>query len=134
MDAGFLFRSAALAAPGAVKSERRLLMFRGSMAKALVGLVLVAAMPGRASAGSWQYCLGFSYPDNTAFVSPAVAEQAGAEGAFRELLERSGRRIGEVQCPRADTKETILEMQHYAIRYNTMNGVAVVSLRPGSAD
>ncbi|MGA7975441.1 MAG: hypothetical protein WCA36_21810 [Pseudolabrys sp.] len=97
----------------------------------LIALATIIAFSASASAHEWQYCLAPSFTDHKFYVStpvPARKPLGNADRAYARVLNRSGLRYSDIQCPMADGRHTIADMRRQALRLNSELGMAIVPL------
>jgi len=106
-------------------------LFRGLLTKFLAGLALMVAVSQTALAADWQYCLAPSQNENKVYIStpfPSSGAWGNPESALDRMLNQSGVRHDDVQCPRADDKPSIETMRQEAISFNHKVGNEIVNL------
>ncbi|MFZ0847411.1 MAG: hypothetical protein WAM62_16620 [Pseudolabrys sp.] len=100
--------------------------------KAVMTLAMALSLCRTAAAAEWQYCLAPSNEEHKIYFSGAFATNAGvgsADSSFEQALIQARLSHDEVQCPRADTENSILAMMQDAVAYNQKIGRKVVYVR-----
>jgi hypothetical protein len=105
--------------------------------RALLALALTLSLSQMARAADWRYCLAPSHAEHKIYMTaafPANTPMDDAETQLASMLNRSGVRYDDVQCPRSDDESALLTMQQHAININRELGNQVIDLRwkPGS--
>jgi hypothetical protein len=112
-------------------SFRSPLLLRTSLTISLTGLTLIAASSQAAMATDWQYCLAPSHKEHKVYIStpfPSSGAWGNPDSALDRMLNQSGVRHDDVQCPRADDEPSIETMRQEAISFNHIAGNEIVNL------
>jgi hypothetical protein len=89
--------------------------------RALAVLGIIVSISEVASAAEWQYCLAPSNNEHKIYFSGAFATNAGpgsADSSFERALVLARLSHDEVQCPRADDENSVIQMIQDAVKYN----------------
>ena len=99
--------------------------------KVMGGFALTLALSQAASAVDWQYCLAPSHAEHKVYMSapfPSDWAPGSADNALDRVLNQSGVRHDDVQCPRANDESSIIVMRQQAIGFNHLAGNEIVNL------
>ena len=97
----------------------------------LTGFALMVASPQSGLAAEWQYCLAPSHAEHKVYMSapfPSNGAWGTADSNLDRLLNQSGVKHDDVQCPRAGDERSIVTMRKKAIEFNYKAGNEIVDL------
>ena len=92
-------------------------------------LVMVIAGPSFALAAEWRFCIAPANQEHKIYMTaPFVAgiSMEAMENGFHQVLDRSGRRHDNVQCPTGANEQAVRAMRLHADELNRQMGNEVI--------